>query len=435
MGIPSIGLEGDLAFVSVGSFNYEEQWMSFGQPGSEGMGVWVTLEGQRVGEAIDLGASKWSPLVRTEWTRNPAGGVAGATTWIPGRDRRVTRQNEWHRWVVPRPGAGMPMVRRLDTRFVRGEEWGTPSLHGPRFFVGLDAVWSTVWVGGEPVSALTEEESFCPGWSFGTFLVSGDMVARRLRIVDCETNRNRADRLEFRNGAPRLFDAGDGTVGVLLRIEQSRPSPTFPIDPGEDTGMELHLMYARPDGSVEMWPKRIGEAQAGGLSLDDGYLGRVAKVPGGLWLMDRDSRLGKNGCHILRWVSRDGECYEDAPWQLPCASPRREGIIQEGDYQTNWVELVEVPGGAVLVWHQFRNAGLFVDAEDAWEEGLYAVLLTPRGQRGTEVVRVTAAESTGLPEPVGTVPQVAAVMAAHAASEGSRVAVVWQDLCQDAPGV
>jgi hypothetical protein len=26
-------------------------------------------------------------------------------------------------------------------------------------------------------------------------------------------------------------------------------------------------------------------------------------------------------------------------------------------------------------------------------------------------------------------------MAAHAASEGARVAVVWQDLCGDAPGV
>lgn len=63
------------------------------------------------------------------------------------------------------------------------------------------------------------------------------------------------------------------------------------------------------------------------------------------------------------------------------------------------------------------------------------MLPTPKGQRAREVVRVTLPESTWLGAPVSDLERPAAWMAAHAASEGARVAVVWQDLCGDAPGV
>jgi hypothetical protein len=434
LGVPSVGLDGELVFVSVGSWTSDPVWRNdFGGEGSEGVGVWVDLEGRRVGEAIDLGASRRTPIVRTEWARLPGGGVTGVTTWQPERDPGVSLQDLWYRWSVPRSGAGEATFRGLRSDSIRGgEEWWVPDLAGRRSSSYLDAVWSTVVVGGEAVSALTEEPTGCDGWGWGTFLVGGDMVARQLPVVDCLTNRGRAGR-DFRNGAPRLFDAGDGTVGVLLRIEQAEPSDATVED---DSAMALQLMYARPDGSVVRAPRRIGKSQAGGLSLDDGYLARVAKVPGGLLVMDRDSAVGVNGCHRLLWVSRDGECVEDAPWQLPCMRRRNpRGTVEEGDFDTRWVELLEVPGGAVLVWHQFRNPGLFVTRDDPWEEGLYAVLLTRRGQRGSEVVRVTLPESTGLQFPVGAIRQPAAVMVAHAASEGPRVAVVWQDLRRDAPGV
>lgn len=326
--------------------------------------AWFDLDGRRVGDLVDLGAAKVAPIVRTEWTRRPGGGLVGTTLWVPSRDPRVTRRDDWHRWWMPRPGTGEARFERLDDRFVGEAMWGVPGRGGGRFGVYIDAPWSTVWVQDEPVSALTEEETGCPGWSFGTFLVDGDLIAFRLQIVDCASNRDRTDRLDFRNGTPRLFDPGDGTLGVLLRIEQSRPAGPARESP-RGTGIELHLVYANIDGSVMMPPKRIGMGQAGGLSLDDGRLARITRVPGGYLVMDRDAFVGVNGCHRLLWGSRDGECVDDAPWPLPCMRRRDpEASVGEGDCRTHWVEFVEVPGAAVLVWRQFRNAGLFVTRDD-----------------------------------------------------------------------
>src|SRR5689334_2231902 len=112
----------------------------------------------------------------------------------------------------------------------------------------------------------------------------------------------------------------------------------------------------------------------------------------------------------------DGSNAEDTDYQFPSLDCFAE--MEAGCPLTSWVDLVESPQGAFVVWEQHsfvptRN----VPPEADWEEGIYAALITNDGERGSNVVRITVDESTALSLPRERRPPLAGFIGG-AASEG-----------------
>ncbi len=219
--------------------------------------------------------------------------------------------------------------------------------------------------------------------------------------------------------APWLFSNADGGLSMLYRAGSDGP---------------LRLLRLDEDLSIRDGPRRVGGTHV--TTTDDGFQPRAVAVPGGKVLFFE--RISSNNCcHVLRIMNADGTCAEDAPWQLPCM---RDGPFRGcgRDIITGYLELVRVPGGAVVVWGEHTNPHeLWVTADIDYREGIYAALLTPEGRRGSAVVEITDEEATFLdpvprtetlgPYPVKPRPSVAA--------EGDSLVVAWPDRRADAPGV
>lgn len=161
-----------------------------------------------------------------------------------------------------------------------------------------------------------------------------------------------------------------------------------------------------------------------------GFQPRAVAVPGGrvLFLALRvidGSNGDANYCFALRVMNEDGSRPHDAPWQLPCLDPSQP-------WKTWSMDLMPVPGGAVLVWTQRSKTG-YVQPGDDYEEGIYAVLLTPEGKRGSEVIEVTDADATALPD---FVEPATLDWTIGSAGEGNDFAVAWSpDTRPSAPGM
>jgi len=212
---------------------------------------------------------------------------------------------------------------------------------------------------------------------------------------------------------PWLVDLGDGGVGVLVRL--------WSVDP------RVRYMRVSPSGEVLAEPRLVGGGI--GSELGTSFHPRAARA-GAAAIVFAERRGGPGSCHALRVMGLDGAGARDAPWQLPC---RRGASVA-----TAWVELVGVPAGAVLVWGErtWTNSGL-VTASTRYREGIYAVLLTAEGQRGSEVLEVTDEAATALAdvprtEDFGPFPE---EFLMGAASEGEDVVVAWHDTRPGAPGV
>ena len=135
---------------------------------------------------------------------------------------------------------------------------------------------------------------------------------------------------------------------------------------------------------------------------------------------------------MLTVMTRDGSDSERAPWQPPCVATTG---YTEGEARTAWVELVEVPGGAVFIWEEAPYVGLSLTDTDTWYEHINAVLITPEGKRGSAIVTVTAPESTAVVGTIGPSGAISSHFVGHADSDGNHVAVAWTDLRADAPGL
>lgn len=209
-------------------------------------------------------------------------------------------------------------------------------------------------------------------------------------------------------GMPWFVDLGD-EIGVIARIAQ---------------GNELHLIRIRPDGAVTR-PRRVGSnSDRDWCSSNSGSLPRGVALPGGKILFAECAQRDDRGreCHRLRIADRDGTDAHDAPWQLPCIENEARTSLS--------LELVAIEGGAVVVWGE----------RDAWEgwvelpsgtelqQRVRAAIITPDGDRGSEIVTVTDAGATAFTGPFALDFLIAA------AADGERAVVGWQDARPSAPG-
>jgi len=156
-----------------------------------------------------------------------------------------------------------------------------------------------------------------------------------------------------------------------------------------------------------------------------GLLPRAVELPNGRVLFtDQRSGLGASRCFTLRLMDADGSNTGDAPWQIPC--PRGP----QGDIRmTHYVELLATDSGALVVWSERSgDVGSVFRNEDAYSDGAFAVLLTPEGRRGSNVVTLTPDDASLLAPLAGGdfVANGSYAPMAAASAEGA-ITVVWQE--------
>lgn len=198
---------------------------------------------------------------------------------------------------------------------------------------------------------------------------------------------------------------------VLLRLSSDEPAVLgwFQDD--------LHLTQLNPHTFQPISPpRRVGRTPARRHGV--GFYPSATVVSGRLIFTERSSRDG-NTCHLLRVADEDGSDAHDAPWQLPCF---RAG--SESDLITTEPLLATVGDRAILVWDQRTGPERIesVAALSEYDEGIFAVVLTPDGLRGSEIVRVTREDSsvTASDRPGSFLPSIAV--------EGDSVVVTWADV-------
>lgn len=199
--------------------------------------------------------------------------------------------------------------------------------------------------------------------------------------------------------------------------------------PGGD-GFAGALAFLRLDGlAPDAPPRRVGSPET--TDTEDGYLPRAVAVPGRKILFT-ERRSARNACHRIRVMNDDGTDARDGPWQLPCTERADTPLVVRD------VELLSVPGGAVLVWAQHSGgASPLILPGAPFEESVRAVLLTPEGERGSEVLQVTDPAATTYVLLDGDPYAIPGYFLPHAASSGAQVTVVWQGDVRvpDAPAI
>ena len=418
MGTPSVAVAGERLFMSVTRDSYAYPTES-GEPGSEGFGGWIGDDGAVLGDTIDFGAGFYFSLMRTKWSRTSEGGLVGLVGFEPARDVSRNPEQLLHRWYIDAETEAPARHVRVDATAAEGgvENGWVPGLGTYTSGIGVDAIWPTVEIGGNQYSAFVEKPlgTACAA-PLEVMLVGEDDVATPVHTVDCSSL---DAAIRSATGAPTLFDPGDGTIGALVRM-------------GAADDIRLRIIRFHPDGTLVTPPRVVGQGEAQGPASSGGLLARVARVPGNrLIVAERDG--GGNYCHMLTVMARDGSESERADWQPPCVG---KSGYEVGQARTTWVELVEVPGGAVFIWEEAAYVGLYLTDQDPWFQHINAVLITPDGKRGSEIVTVTAPESTVV-GPIGSVEGTAIPQhfLGHADSDGNHVAVAWGDLRADAPGL
>ncbi|MFW6067542.1 MAG: hypothetical protein ACOC97_04330 [Myxococcota bacterium] len=348
-----------------------------------------------VGEPVALGTFRAG---RTQWVAVD-GALEGqvwadpASTEPPPPDREIL-----HRWRIPPPPAE-PSFERIPARgSERCPDCGAPRIgsgSGPISQLPSALAYDDLW------SAFVYQPPVCdydrPYINYDRlFLVSGNGLHPVLWGVDpCALQ---AQELQVQN--PWLVSLSDGGLGVLFRVRRRG-----------DEWRPLHYARVGPDGELLEDPRLVDGAR-GHSTTGIGFQPRAVQVEGGRVLF---AEL-HNECHALRVMREDGSRVRDAPWQLPCMRPGSDEI-------TGRVELVSVPGGAVLVWtvSKWRTRG---DAEHLQGEGVYAVLLTSQGKRGSEIVRISDEGARAWFEHL-----------IGAAGDGFDLTVSWSDQRSGAPGV
>ncbi|MCZ7687312.1 MAG: hypothetical protein M5U28_54675 [Sandaracinaceae bacterium] len=222
-----------------------------------------------------------------------------------------------------------------------------------------------------------------------------------------------------------MFEVGGGH-GLLMR-------QGWAVGAGPDDGL-VHFARLTEEGALASQPIAVGGLPPHS-SVDGGNQPRAVAFDGRVLFTER--RGSENTCHAIRVMDDDGTGAHDAPFQLPCY-PWTEVQWTAERPITASVELVQVPGGALLVWteHNHVPSG-YITRDVPWSEGIYAVLLDRDGRRGSEVQRVSDAEATALrPTPrTEDFGPVVRELSIAAAAEDDHVAVAWYDRRSGAEGI
>lgn len=219
---------------------------------------------------------------------------------------------------------------------------------------------------------------------------------------------------EYTVSVPYLFHLGGGDLGCVLR------TGGFGIPRGPADG-RVRLLRLDSNGRLTGGPFSIGKAETRAAPNEGGQQPRAVSLPEGRVLFSELRGRG-NDCQGLRIVDDDGTGAHDAPWQLPCERDPSE-------WKTSSIELVEVPGAAVVVWAERTRYDGWLAASRPYVERVRAVLLTPEGRRGSEVITVTDDSATVLDdiertESFGPYPRDFDIAAA---GRGNDVLVSWGD--------
>jgi hypothetical protein len=394
---PSVGLLDGQAWVT---------WMVWEGTSREDSNHWVQWGRWYDGDWEPLGPPHFlgeRPNHRSQWVRH--GGEVVGQTWVdPEGVAEPLDKERVHRVRVPAPGAGDPWLEPIevpasevcpDCGMVGLTDFGI----GPGFEEGL----------------LPAAEGFGDMWLiFGASPAPcqyDTMTGRWLRLhLIHGISSSLAEAMLFEEGVcePRPDVSDAETNAMMVPLEDASLGLFYRRgSPGYD-GL-LRYVRVAADGQVVGDPRIVDgrpfHTQGGG------FQPRAVAVPGGRVLFME--RRGPSGfCHALRIMGEDGSSARDAPWQLPCIRTSDEGD-RSRVVRTQSLALVPVPGGAVLVWGQQRRFEE-IAPEDV---GVFAVLLTPQGRRGSEVVMLTEV-SGGLGGPGITI---------GADAEGDEVAAVWWD--------
>lgn len=212
---------------------------------------------------------------------------------------------------------------------------------------------------------------------------------------------------------PWVFSTPLDTLGVAFL------SPRSDGRGGSDGA--YFYMYADPsaDGQPFREPREPVLIAPHRPSMEDGHQPRATAL-GSRILAAMLSHDSSSRCYTLRTFEVDGSDNRETPWQLPC---RRDASVS-----VHYVELATISHGALLVYSLRPNPSTAV-LDDAVIE---AVVVTPEGRRGSEVVRITPPEARA--HPIGGVAPFAEGRPALA-TEGDRAVVAWTDAREDAPGL
>jgi hypothetical protein len=391
---PSVGLLDGQAWVSW------MEWEGTDFLDSEALNIWGRWYDPAwapLGPAEYLGKAlrRDNPTYRTQWVR--FGGELVGQAWLdPEGDEPFLPTERVHRVRVQPPGDGAPLLERIHVPVSDacpecgllglGElTYSTSPEHGllPSA-LGIDSVWM----------ALTASAAMC-GYADPS-LAAGFLRLHLVRGTDVGTaepllvGQDFCDLYAHSVGNAFLVPLSSGSLGILYT-----------------SGGVLHYAGLTATGM----PTTAGSVAGTRIrNSGGGFQPRGVAVPGGRVLFTERRDPG-GFCHALRIMREDGSGARDAPWQLPCI--RTADGERSTDTRSSSMALVPIPGGAVLVWGQQQFYGE-IEPEEA---GVFAVMLTPEGKRGSEVVMLT--------EPSGVSGGPELIVGADA--EGNDIAAVWWD--------
>ncbi len=234
----------------------------------------------------------------------------------------------------------------------------------------------------------------------------------------------------------RLVRVGDNAVGVFFRQGFARG--------------QGHLHYSRIDSDLRLvdTPPRQVDFTTIPWSIPGGFQPQAVALGDDTLLFSlRNADSSTNECQDLRLVDPDGQNPRDAPYQMSCRPPRDALRLQQnGPTLSAWVILQPLSSGhAVMAYGERTNYSppgteyaRRLTATTPWQEGVFVHTLDEEGRRASDVVRVSAPESTAMVNP--TTPRTETdgpfpgEFEVQAVSEGDRVVVAWWDNRPDAPG-
>lgn len=203
----------------------------------------------------------------------------------------------------------------------------------------------------------------------------------------------------WRVRAPWLVTLDDDRYGVLYR----------------DIDEELTWLTVDRDGNWSV-PRRVGSRRA---SINGaGAQARGARAGSRVVFLERELPL--DDCYRIRVMNLDGSDAHDAPWQLRCERDVVRGMfdLPERAMITSFVDVLPMEGAVLLVWSEVPEP----DRPEVMDPGgIRAVLLTPEGQRGSEIFDVTT------PAPLSGY--------FRAAYDGERAVVAWHDAASLEPRI
>ena len=371
------------------------------------------------GEPVHLGTVDVWEL--QNWVRDGSA-LVGQVWSDPSEPAAIAPEDEdqlVHVWrVTPPPGLS------ADTRSVGLATAGPwdPLWPGVWFrSLGLSALYSAGFQGAVPVAVTSmgpigalDAVAPCEGTARGRMSIhvfGAPLLARRLPFPTEACDDGQA-------GTPWLFSLGDSEVGLLYRH-------------GRVEDHQVRYIRLGPDGTPRSTSRIVGGgANAAVSDVRGGFQPRAVRV--GERVLFTERRGSDAGCYTIRVVDVDGANAEDAPWQLPCAD---DGGYADGPVIT-WIhQLVSVPGAAVIVWYERTNvSGGIITDPATYREGVFAVMLTQDGKRGSAVMRLTTPDFTAAGLDAAGTPVTANETDVQVAADSNNVFATWIDRrAPDAP--